>query len=588
MCTEHELSFPGQEAHCRLAAKIIYFDTLAIFALILELVRDYKRFYFEMPDDATEEDKQRLGLLARTARDTFLSIFCEREEMESPGALTDFFAALQGVPTTDVASKLSEWCQDMLNKKEFDGTDRFEYIEAQDQQELNSQLAPLISSNPNPNNTSLWPLVKVVKIGIRGSRVADCSRTVDLPGIDDTNQVRVNASEEMLNTCDEIWIIARIGRVITDSEVDKMLSRWGKIFDVTLICTDIDSDIDPALAAHLRSKGQSVVEYDNQQASEEKLRMLLRQSEAKIAKKQQAKLKVHTSTPPAKKAKTANDAALKIQAEQVKAAGIQQELKEAKQAKFEALVDARIGFTTRRLQEEKAHHLRPGKTLKVFAVSNSHYAAHKLPHLYEIQGPQLDVSATGVPAVRAHVLKAAAPARLEAMETYVNYEMRLFMGRLAFLANRYAIKDSPDLLDAVMKPQPDISIALDSYDRNCSRLCRTHIVAEIMSQLNNLIQGATTIMHRKEKWHFSGLKAFIQNFGKHKTSMIPRHSWNDQFLEGANEIISAQWPGLETAQDEASDRLRDQMVAVLDRIETAINGKSVHHLFHDLKLTQYA
>ena len=116
-----------------------------------------------------------------------------------------------------------------------------------------------MTENPNSGQPNLWPLVECVFIGVKGSRVLDHTTLVDLPGISDTNQVKVNATLDRLRTCVGLWIVTPIGRAIDDITVGSLFSRYEERFrgNIAIICTRSDVDVNLELKKSLEDKGVS-------------------------------------------------------------------------------------------------------------------------------------------------------------------------------------------------------------------------------------------------------------------------------------------------------------------------------------------
>ena len=92
-------------------------------------------------------------------------------------------------------------------KQQIDGK-YVDYYEAETSEDLRKIIDPLLTENFKHEEPMLWPIVKKVYIGVRGSRILDSHTIADLPGISDTNQVRVKATYEYIDWCDEIWVVA--------------------------------------------------------------------------------------------------------------------------------------------------------------------------------------------------------------------------------------------------------------------------------------------------------------------------------------------------------------------------------------------
>lgn len=193
--------------------------------------------------------------------------------MESTRAGVEFLERSFHATGDDAVDTMKAWCEELLDGRDEAEDFEGEYLTADTQDELVDQLEPLTTGSSHFEKPALWPLVRNVRIAIRGPRILDYIVLVDLPGLDDTKQVRVNASYEMMRSCDTIRVIAKIARVVTDSAVESLLMRFGKYYDMMVICTGIDQDVNKGLAEVMFAEGQSLGEYTELARAEKQLKL---------------------------------------------------------------------------------------------------------------------------------------------------------------------------------------------------------------------------------------------------------------------------------------------------------------------------
>ena len=573
--TEYECPFPGQVK--KFAARIEYFDIEAIRDLLERLLQDYNMWNFEQLEDWDDDERLEYKRLSSTAFSTFRSLFCDKEEFESPRAGQEFLRGCYVAADKHAITNFVGWCAALLEEKEADEADHIEYIDGDTQPELLQRLNPLVSSSSRFEEPTLWPLVKKVRIGIEGVDILKYIIVVDLPGLDDTNQVRVNASLDMMRSCDSIWVVTKIDRAITETSVDALLMRWGKSYNMVVICTCTDDNINLALAKHLQSEGQSVGDHDELYERERVLRELVKRYRKKIEIRK-AKLEGRNNVREEKKRKPLADKAvdkLHAQIAQLEAdlKIIEEELPRVANERFDLLVDARNANTTRRLQEEKSDHLTAGKTLEVFCVSNSHYAA--LKGVEVIHGPRLNADATGIPALRKYILECAAPVVLQTMEDYISHSFTVFMKGLAMWAKSYSIEGSAELLQMVKQPQGVVDGITLRYLDSLMQANTAIITTPLYGLQSSLIAGARSVLHTKRIWNWSTTRAFIRKDGNHKTSVAPRQSWNEQFLQGAIDLTHDQWDVFITKQMELGDQLEEDLTNLITGIHDSIQSEYI-------------
>lgn len=86
-----------------------------------------------------------------------------------------------------------------------------------------------------------------------------------------------------MRSCDALWVVTKIGRAITDANVDSLLSRYGKTFKMAIVCTGSDEGIDDAIPKHLLSEGQSIGNHEALWETERKLRKRVKSLPKKIS-----------------------------------------------------------------------------------------------------------------------------------------------------------------------------------------------------------------------------------------------------------------------------------------------------------------
>ncbi|RMZ03151.1 hypothetical protein D0860_06920 [Hortaea werneckii] len=571
---EYEQPFPEQTK--KLAAKIEYFGIASIRELLSRLIKDYNHWNFEREEDLNEEERQELSRLSKTAFTTFRSLFCDKEEFETIEAGREYLeAAYQGKDQTAL-DKFFEWCKELLEENEAEERDRTEYFDADTQQGLLDQLNPLVFSNSQFKEPTLWLLVKKVRIGIAGPRILQYITLVDLLGLDDTNRVRVDASYEIMNSCEAIWVVAKIDRAITETGVDSLLMRYAKEYKMVMICTGTDDNIDAGLASYLESEGQDIGNHEELLRQEVRLR---KQFEKVLPKQIAAKQKVLKDDKKGKTKKNKQPLTKHYRGKFQKEIKNLIEEKEAaksalpgvEQARFELLVNARNEYTIRRLQKEKSDHLHKGTTLPVFCVSNSHYSS--LKGARAIKGPRLNAEMTGVPALRAYVLDTSAPELLRNLDAYVNHRLTVFMKGLALWAKSYNVEGGEQLLAAVKKPQGQVGGLIDQFVDQVVAFNEKVVVSGLRDAQKELVEAASSVVNDKIKpWHPSTVRAFIRRDGNHRTSVVPQQSWNEQFLEKASKLAKQGWEVFSDKEKELAIAFEKSLISLLERMECDIGN----------------
>ncbi|CAK3974892.1 Hypothetical predicted protein [Lecanosticta acicola] len=569
--TEYECPFPGQTK--KFAAKVEYFDISEISKLLEKLLQDFFLWTFQRPDDLDPNEEQELQRLSSTAFNTLMPLFCNRVEFHNKDAAVAWLQSHYWTSDKDALPVLVAWCEELLAEKEADEADHVGYIDAESKDDLLRQINPLISSSFRLDEPALWPLVRKIRIGIDGPRVLQYITLVDLPGLDDVNKVRVDASYDMMRSCDSIWIVTKIARAITDTAVDALLMRFGKTYKVAVICTGIDDGVDPALANHLHSEGQSVGNHQDLLDRERKLRNLVKRLPKKIETRS-AKLDGRTQArkkakrPLTEKAKRKLSEEIAEYTKQLEVAG--NELPQVAAERFELLVDARNANTIRQMQQHKVEHLIAGTKLQVFAVSNLHYEAIKGARV--INGPRLSVKDTGIPALRQYALESAAPYRLQAMEDFISHKFTIFLQGLGMWAKSFSIERSEELLQSIRAPVKSVHPIVEEYLSAVSKANDEVIVQPLHHNQESLISTALTELEKKRAWNWQTIRAFMRRNGNFKTSVVPQQSWNESYQSGATKMVHSLWDSFVKDQSKLSDEMKCKLLGLVLSISETLDN----------------
>lgn len=543
--------------------------------LLKRLLDDYNTWTFATPEDLSKEETVELNRKSSSAFKTFRSLFCDKIEMESTRASKEFLQQSFDRSGPDAFATMIQWCEALLEARQREEEFGTEYIEADTQKDLVAQLNPLTTSSSWFREPALWPLVKKLRIGIRGPRILDYVVLVDLPGLDDTNQVRAKASHEMMRSCDTVYVTGKVTRIITDTAVDALILRYGNFYNIVVICTGIDQDTDDALADYMRLEGQSLGDYDALYREQQRLQPFVTKQEQELSSLEK-KLRDRTQGTKKLNARTKKEVdQLKLDIERLRdnLAPRQQALEEKKQATFEILVDARNAFVQRRLREDKEDYIGHGKQLKVCCVSNKHYSM--LKGAENAVKPRLEAPMTGIPALRDFILKRAAPVQVATLEAHINHRYSVFMEGLALWAKSYYLEDSGELLQSIAAPASKIGGILERYLGDVMQASEKHIVDPIRDHCRDISRVALDRVANLDSWYWSTIKAFVRRDGNHQTSVCPRQSWNEDFLRRARDVVNQHWADFEKELGSAEDRLQQYLTGLIGDIAAVVEGKSV-------------
>lgn len=111
--------------------------------------------------------------------------------------------------------------------------------------DLRECVQPLGSTQKwDAGTSSLWPLVKRIRISIKGQDLLQNIIIGDAPGIFDINQIRADNCKEYLRDCDYVLIVEHVRiRIASDKQMDELLSNYGERFNgqLAIVITHIDA-----------------------------------------------------------------------------------------------------------------------------------------------------------------------------------------------------------------------------------------------------------------------------------------------------------------------------------------------------------
>ncbi|KAK4896001.1 hypothetical protein LTR49_028196 [Elasticomyces elasticus] len=440
-------------------------------------------------------------------------------------------------------------CEEKLKDKSIVDGSCAECCQASSRVKLRQAIDPFMNAKANGTEPSLWPLVKQVCIGVVGSRVLDKVTIVDLPGISDTNETRIKVVRDFIKTCDHLWVVSPVGRIVDDLLTNEMISRNGKIFKgrVAIIATKSDTDIDPNLAEELQNEGHDLQEWfkltDAIKAQNSKLKTLraeLLQERKRFKKPTKPKL-------------------MEMQGRNDTINELKRESKAMEMRRFEVLVHARNEFVTAQLRLHMGNYLPAGMKLPVFCISNRHYTAIKGGRT--VGGLRLIAEATGVPALRAHALALPAADQFRTLEEYYSTDLGVFLKEAQLWVKVTQLERRAELLGLVGQPlyklKERISTRLDAFEE----MVKNFLIASLSEQFHQSRDTAVKVLDAKRKKHSATIMAFVRRDGNHQTSVCPKESWNESFMQGWTDAINEHWDVFENNMAKFTAQLRDALIS---------------------------
>ncbi|KAK0253025.1 hypothetical protein LTS09_011935 [Friedmanniomyces endolithicus] len=530
------------------AAIIRYHDSKGIKRLLADYAKDYYLFEFEFDEDWDEETCQMFNKRSKTAFNTLHMLFRDLEEFSTREAAEEYLQKHHMDTSGQALKFMHQACLEMLqNKRVIDGEPSESY-QAASLAKLRKQIDPVMGSISSSDQPALWPLVKHISIGVQGSRVLDVMTLIDLPGSSDNNESRAELVKEYIKTCDYIWVVAPISRVIDDGTTFNMVHRYGKLFRgrIMVVTTHSDADIDSKLVAHLRDQGLDVQRWYelNNKCKEEVKKIKQLDEENKRARR--------------KKSRQTKSTMLDTQGKEDELIARRKALRIDELLRFEIIVQARNRYVTDQLRLMLNGHLPKGTTLAVSCISTSHYAAIKAGR--SMHGCRLSANGTGVPALRAHALALPAPGVLQALEQYCFEDFNVFLKNAQLWVKTTNLDRRAELLELAKVPLKNLDGRFELRVVSFRDGLKNGLVNALHQHFDVARESALKVLNQKRKKHPSTIRAFVRKHGNHSTKLCPKESWNEQFVKSITDFIDQPWEAFENHRTQSMDQLKDALI----------------------------
>ena len=386
-----------------------------------------------------------------------------------------------------------------------------------------------------------------------------------IPGISDTNRTRVELTHEYIKSCDVIWVVAGLSRVIDDSTVNGLLWRYSKVFKgkVCIVVTHTDDGIsgeERNLVNHLATG-----DYDVQLWHE--------LSEEAHAKSKEA-TKIRKKWKDAKRRKV-NDKAKrrKVGELSMELSEKEDEVDALQRRSFAFLVKTRSTQVRDRLQQKFQDLMPAGKKLRVFCVSNRHYAVHRGA---QFKGALLEPDETGIPEMRRWALGLAASGLLRALCQHQGIKIPLLLKDLDLWLRATHVKGKSELLDMAKYLEETLAFKMTQRVDGFSTEVSNNVSKVLKFSRTGAINAARAVMTRKRRKRYASIKAFVRREGNHSTKTCAKECWNEELIGSVVDSVNKFWPTLEDDKQELTDTLQKSILDSHVRSDT--RGMACHLL----------
>ncbi|KAH9844899.1 hypothetical protein Tdes44962_MAKER07079 [Teratosphaeria destructans] len=547
VATSYESPLHGQTK--TYGIQIDYLSEHEVRCLIKDFINDYKT----STDDSAEfepDDLNRVKKAGTTAFEALSHLFYGDADLESKDALSRLLAARQS-RLDELVSKLADKVEEMIRQLVMAGYRSTPCIQSDELKSVQQEAASFTSFTPGQMESTPYPLIKQVRMGISDQNLLKDFSIVDCPGKSDINMIHARAYHRQLEDCNELWIVDRADRIETHGPVADYTRHYGSSSkNVVVIGTRADDDIGngDALLEHLQQRNVDVSHIHQLRKRRQELETIRAQ-----ANKDFEKVKKHERSGKKRKRTSScpedNDMVNRAESSLLRAKANSEK---ADSAILTALVEARSMHVTRRLRERFQGNLPLGKKLEIFFVSNTQYESNASA---DGSGAFLSVEATNIPALRQYVHSRAAPKILEALETYISTQYVPFIHGIGIFVDPVKLQGSQQAVELVNAKQQHLPQICDAYIEDLASKTQSVLAEPLRAARPAHIVHALQVLECKKKWHLGTIKVWVQGNGYNWTKRKAPENWNDLFASESTKMVDELWKEFVVEENTATDGL---------------------------------
>ncbi|KAI6827657.1 hypothetical protein KC332_g10885 [Hortaea werneckii] len=478
-----------------------------------------------------------------TALIFFYTILCERDEFMSADATLTYFNNATSRDDSVMLQQLSTWILEYLTS--LTRGEGATVMQANTMREMNRELAkfkgPAKTGIDGSRRASPWPLVRTIKMQLRARILSEGAVLADLPGLSDTNKLRVQATRDYIKNCGTVIIVHPILRIQSQdtvwNEVNECI-RNGKQSNLVIVCTKVD-DI-----KHSRERETSV----DDRGTLDKLRGEADGLAVDIAELEEAledagesqyrsidlKLKEKKTLRARKEAEWKEENIVSRNRRNIKAI----------QAKYRKAVDD------------------PCASVPVFCVSNTIYQQHMKGFDNE-NPPDLSVEATGIPGLRKYLFEIPARRKHGALQKLGRQTLPRVLLALEMQCCKTRLERKQDIECKVVKPLNDFKDELHTLKALLNRKYEAALQDTLHEQESKWYEAANALHTRWVKYKYAAKYfAFCRHSGDWKDPSKKNVQWNVQIVDlFADDMMNAF-----TEVKKAFNEIQAEFIHKLDRL----------------------
>ncbi|CAG2005293.1 unnamed protein product [Fusarium graminearum] len=517
-----------------------YLSALEIRELIKELLWSYRQLFLPgvESNEVSEQDYNRYMRQSEQAWSALHAAFKHKKQFTQSFAQDMSDGALERI--TD---QLIEWTREI--EWPTGGVDGFWTSTAQTSEECVEKTKFFMQDK-------FWPFTKIIRVYLNSQVLKTGVVLADLPGLQDTNLARVGATQDYLIKCDNILIVAKISRAITDQSLKSSLFY--------------------VLSRHMPMEWE--------QSGTQRLNVSVVCTKSEEINLRTARLEF---CGPNHSISTETMTYLDEEINSAKCTGDRSRKKAAKKKQELLLVQARNEHVKRNLQSVYSSEMN-GRTLDVFCVSNKWYEK------YCPKGNAQFVEASGIPDLRRFCHSVTADAQFSEAKHFLSSRLSALLNTLDLWACSSLQKqdeiEQPDdsVYTRVTELIDQMSDVVDTFKQDFTTCFQEQIMTFFSRRDQHWDEAASKEGSVWTTWHWSNLadkpaslerhnpnsftaqyNAWCLNNGVHQTLKRGHENWNAKIIWKMRMELEGQW-------DLVEEEVSDVFAALLDGVKSRLES----------------
>ncbi|KAF2830583.1 hypothetical protein CC86DRAFT_378861 [Ophiobolus disseminans] len=519
------------------AAEVEFFSSAICQRMVETMLRkSYIRTQKER-DGEEADDEERTE--ANTAVDCLCILFHNHEEFSCREAGENFLASAISSSDPRILEKLKRWTDEVLSSFIPNGQRLF--LNSDTMENLTELFLPFTREvddatfGDKPLEFSPWPFVRLVRVCFNHPITSQGITIGDLPGSNDYNTMRTLNTQRYLKDCDLTICVAK--------------RRSGSVI---IVITKTDD---------LNMKTKSIISLSPQE--EEVLAMIQRNVKASEKQTEENRREI-------KKVKGDINTVNTLAADNSR---IDRRIKKIQNEALELRVLARSTKITNNLARSYRTNTKNEVRVPIFCVSNTEYML-RVAGISPNNLPVLSLANTQLPLFRAHIYAARSKGKFAVLDHYCLHSVPTTFNIIEMSCSTSNLDRKEHLVGIVNKASEEMK---EHIDLLFERFIAVDIEELIKGLHSSQADFATAAEGKCKKFSQkpygpASHRAFVRNYGSHKTKSVGEANWNDEFLESVKPHI-----------DRTFGKLIEEQTLVLKTDLSQSIREVIHRLDQDLR-----